>query len=119
MNYSSNLNDILEKFSAIGFSVKELTENADEIILERTVERNNTHQITLEDHRWERACGFDPKRDVGEWLIFSMLTDDERDWFGHFVETQYPLTLPEIKLVEELIDALEKEQKRILDEKCK
>lgn len=107
--------EIIQKFNNVGFSVMtHYTLETAYIVLERTVERNKTHQITLEDHRWEKAeKDFDPKRDVGDWLIFSCLTDDQRDYFGRFVETQYPLTFDELHLIEQLIYALEEKQQQL------
>lgn len=114
----SKYDEVIQKLEEIGFKVKkEYTLSSYYIVLERTVEQCNTHNVTIEDHRYERAeKDFDPKRDVGDWLIFSSLTDDERDWFGRFVETQYPLTLEEVHLLEELIACLEEKCTQMLDE---
>ena len=114
----SKYDEIIKKLEDIGFKVKEEYDlDSQYIVLERTVEQYNTHQVVIEDHRYERAeKDFDPRRDTGDWLIFSSLTDDERDWFGHFVETQYPLKLEEVHLLEELIACLEEKCTRMLDE---
>lgn len=114
----SKYDEVMQKLSDIGFHVKEeFTLDTDYIVLERTVEGANTHQVTIEDHRWEASEeDFSKERDIGDWLIFSCLTDDERDWFGRYVETQYPLTLSEIHLIEELISCLEEKVKEMLDE---
>lgn len=110
--------EIVKKLNDIGFQVKEeyTLDNA-YVVLERTVKGHNTHQVILEDHRWERfEKDFDPERDVGDWLIFSYLIDEERDYFGHFVETQYPLTLTEVHLIKEVIEYLEDKNQRLIDE---
>ena len=114
----SNYNDIIKKLEEIGFKVKEeYTLRSYYIVLERTVEQYNTHRLIIEDHRHEQAAkDFDPRRDIGDWLIFSLLIDDTRDWFGHFVETQYPLKLEEVHLIEELITCLEEKCTQMLDE---
>lgn len=114
----TNYDEVIQKLEDIGFKVKEeYTLRSYYIVLERTVEQYNTHQVVIEDHRHERAeKDFDPKRDIGDWLIFSSLTDDERDWFGRFVETQYPLKLKEVRLIEELISCLEEKCEQMLDE---
>ena len=76
------------------------------ILFKRTTE-GRTHALVIEDHTFERSQrDFDPQKDTGDWLIFSMLLDDERGWFGNYVETQYPLTLGEFKLIERLIKAI-------------
>ena len=110
--------EIIKKLEDIGFKVKgEYTFRSYYIVLERTVGQYNTHRLTIEDRRYERAeKDFDPRRDIGDWLIFSSLTDDERDWFGRFVETQYPLKLEEVHLIEELITCLEEKCTQMLDE---
>ena len=115
----SAYDEVIAKLNDIGFQIKtDYTLDTSYISLERTVEHHNTHQIVIEDHRWEAAeKDFDPKRDCGDWLIFSSLTDDERDYFGRFVETQYPLELSEIHLIEELIVCLEEKLREMLDEK--
>lgn len=98
-------NKNIQKLNDIGFKViTDYTDETAHIVLERTVEGNKTHRVILEDHRWEKfEKDFDPERDVGDWLIFSFLTDDERDYFGRFIETQYPLSLEEVHLIEKLI----------------
>ena len=114
----ANYDEVIQKLEDIGFKVKtEYTLRSYYIVLERTVEQYNTHRVVIEDHCYERAeKDFDPKRDIGDWVIFSCLTDDERDWFGRFVETQYPLTLKEVHLLEELIACLEEKCNKMLDE---
>ena len=113
-----NYDEAIQKLEDIGFKVKkEYDLDSQYIVLERTVEQNNTHRVEIEDHRYERAeKDFDPKRDIGDWLIFSSLTDDERDWFGCFVETQYPLKLEEVRLIEELTTCLKEKCSKMLDE---
>lgn len=114
----NNYDEIISAFNKIGFKVKaEYEPDTTYIILERLVEGTKIHQVILEDHRWEKAEeDFDPKNDIGEWLIFSFLINDVRDYYGHFVETQYPLTLPEIHLIEKLIEVLEEKLKCKLNE---
>ena len=49
--------DIIKKLEDIGFKVKEeYTISSYYIVLERTVEQYNTHRLTIEDHRHERAA---------------------------------------------------------------
>ena len=112
----SKYEEILQKFEEIGFKILEqYTLDSSDIIMERELD-GNTHRLIIEDHRWERAeRDFDPTRDVGDWLIFSGFTDDERDYFGHYVTTQCPLTLCEVHLVEELIHVLEEKLRTDLD----
>ena len=107
---SSRLDELLKEFHRkFGYEMVKRNDHLDYVKFQRTVEQNNTHELLLEDHRWERMeKDFDPQRDIGDWLIFSYLIDDERDWFGRFVETQYPLTYSEYKMIEEIIYELEK-----------
>ena len=56
----------------------------------------------------KRCKDFNPNIDVGDWLIFSMIMDSERDWFGRFVDTQYPLTYSEYKPIEKIIKEIER-----------
>lgn len=94
------------------YSLVEINDDLEYVVFKRIVERNKTHTLTLEDHRWElEMSNFDPDTDIGDWLIFSELENSERDWFGHFIPTQYPLTLSEYKFIEEIIKELEKESK--------
>lgn len=83
---------------------------------QKTESDGSHHVVVLEDHRWEKAEeNFDPIRnpfDIGEWLIFSYTDNQERDYFGRFVETQYPLTLPEMEAFINLCKAFEEEEKK-------
>lgn len=100
------LTEFKEKF---GYELIKEDPGCDYWVFQRTVEGCNTHQLILEDHRWERGeKDFNPNKDIGDWLIFSMLTDDERGWFGNYVETQYPLTYSEYQMIERIIKELEK-----------
>ena len=106
----NTLENILYDFMERGFS-GEINEDFLEAVFTRTVERNCTQKLIIEDHRWEKTLpDYDTEKDVGDWLIFSCLIDDERDYFGHYVETQYPLTLSEYSLIATLIDVLEAKQ---------
>ena len=109
MEISEKLNDLFDEFqSRFGYQLTEKNDECGYLKFERTVEGCN-HLLILEDHRWElKREDFDPDTDIGDWLIFSMLTNEERDWFGHFVETQYPLTYKEYKLIEEIIHEIER-----------
>lgn len=109
MKNSEKLNELLVKFKNVyGYELVEDNKDCGYWKFERTAEGCN-HVLILEDHRWElNREDFDPDTDIGDWLIFSMLTNDERGWFGNFVETQYPLTYTEYKLIEEIIHELEK-----------
>ena len=110
--------EALKKIEDFGYSVKEKPENMDVdagyFTFEKTEYNRDHHVVTIEDHRWERISeNFDPINnpyDIGEWLIFSCIDNDERDYFGRFVETQYPLTLPEVEAFLSLIRAFEEEQ---------
>ena len=109
MESSSLLDDILAEFKEeFGYSLIDANPDCDYWVFQRTVEGSNTHKLILEDHRWERGENdFNPDKDIGDWLIFSMLTDDERGWFGNYVETQYPLTYSEYRMIEKIIKELE------------
>ena len=106
---NSQVDDILSEFkSTFGYTLAKPEPGTGYWVFQRTVEGNHTQELILEDHRWERGeRDFNPKRDTGDWLIFSMLIDDERDWFGRFVQTQYPLTYSEYKMIEKIIHELE------------
>jgi hypothetical protein len=106
---SEKLNKLLEQFKNVyGYELVEANKDCDYWKFKRTAEGHN-HILILEDHRWEiDRPDFDIDKDIGDWLIFSMLTDYERDWFGRFVETQYPLTYTEYKMIEKIIHELEK-----------
>jgi len=94
--------------SRFGYRLIEKNDECGYLKFERTAE-GCKHLLILEDHRWElMRSDFDPDTDIGDWLIFSMLTNNERDWFGNFVDTQYPLTYAEYKLIEEIIHEVEK-----------
>lgn len=122
-NISKELKAILDEFKErFGYELTDLAAEDDEIlerkyidylVFERTAERSH-HVLILEDHTWEKSCeDFDPKNhpwDVGDWLIFSYLKDDARDWFGHLIDTRYPLTYTEYKFIEKIILQIEKEQ---------
>ena len=114
-NISEELKGILDEFKTLfGYELEEMNEDLEYVIFERSVERNHTHRLILEDHTWEKTWkNYNPKTDIGDWLIFSELTDMDRDWFGHFVDTQYPLTYTEYKTIEKIIKILEKERKEI------
>ena len=72
------------------------------------------HVVIIEDHRWERVSeDFDPVNnpyDVGEWLIFSYTDNSCRDYFGHEIEEQQPLTAPEMYAFLALTKAYEEEE---------
>ena len=106
----NRLDDLIVRFRNVyGYKMVERNQECRYLKFERTVEGHN-HILIIEDHRWELAReDFDPDTDVGDWLIFSMLTNLERDWFGHSVESQYPLTYSEYRFIEEIIHELEKE----------
>ena len=120
---SEKLKTIFDEFKAqFGYELKELVSD-DDVLLGRTyidymvferIAEGHHHVLILEDHTWEKSCeDFDPKNhpwDVGDWLIFSYLKDDVRDWFGHFTDTRYPLTYTEYKMIEKIILQIEKEQ---------
>lgn len=109
----TNIDILLDEFKEkFGFELIEKNEDLEYWVFERKTELDETHRLILEDHRWELAMdGFNPKKDIGDWLIFSELTDSERDWFGRFIETQYPLTYAEYKFIEKIIQELEKREK--------
>lgn len=123
MEISKELKELLDGFKEqFGYELKTINVENDEIlektfieylVFERTTVENNHQELTLEDHRWEKSCeDFDPKKhpaDIGDWLIFSYITDEDRDWFGNFVNTQYPLTYSEYKIIEKIIQQCEKE----------
>lgn len=109
MENSEKLNGLFDELeSRFGYQLTEKNDKCGYLKFERTAEGYN-HMLILEDHRWELMReDFDPDTDIGDWLIFSMLTNNERDWFGNFVYTQYPLTYTEYKLIEGIIHELEK-----------
>lgn len=109
MENSEKLNELFNELkSRFGYRLTEKNDECRYLKFERTAEGYN-HMLILEDHRWELMReDFDPDTDIGDWLIFSMLTNNERDWFGNFVDTQYPLTYTEYKLIEGIIHELEK-----------
>lgn len=106
---SEKLNELLVQFKNVfGYELVKADKDCDYWKFERTAEGYN-HVLILEDHRWElKMDDFDGDTDIGDWLIFSMLTNCERDWFGHFVDTQYPLTYTEYRMIEAIINELEK-----------
>ena len=110
MENSKKINDLFDEFeSRFGYQLTEKNDKCCYLKFERTVEGCH-HLLILEDHRWELMReDFNPDTDVGDWLIFSMLTNDERDWFGRFVDTQYPLTYTEYTIIERIIQELEDE----------
>lgn len=69
------------------------------ITFTRTVERGETHEVILEDHRNDDA--------IHDWLIFSSLKDSITDWEGQKEDAHYPLEWGEYKLFDELIECLE------------
>lgn len=104
-----SLFDLLDELkNQFGYTCEMKYDELDYIKFERKVDGDHTHVVLLEDHRWERGRpDFNPKKDVGDWLIFSMLTDDERGWFGNYIDSQYPLSYSEYKLFEKIIHKLE------------
>lgn len=108
---SEKLDTLLAKLKhGFGYQLVEKNKDCDYLKFERTAEGCN-HVVIIEDHNWELSrSDFDPDTDIGDWLIFSMLTNDKRDWFGNFVETQYPLTYSEYKIFEAIIHELEKKE---------
>jgi len=108
MNNFETLNSLFNKLEKrFGYQLTERNDKCRYIKFERTVKEGH-HILILEDHRWELARDdFDPDTDIGDWLIFSsILTIDEPDWVD---ETQYPLTYSEYKIIEKIIQKLEKE----------
>lgn len=107
-NYEKLYGLFKEFENRFGYHLTEKNDDCGYFKFERTAEGHN-HLLILEDHRWElKREDFDPDTDIGDWLIFSMLTNNERGWFGNFVDTQYPLTYKEYKLIEAIIHELEK-----------
>jgi hypothetical protein len=66
------------------------------ITFTRTVERGETHEVMLEDHRDDET--------IHDWLIFSSVKDNN---IPDCKDGQYPLELGEYKLFAELISVLE------------
>lgn len=104
--------NVISEIEKLGFKLIEdyLYDTAD-YIFERQVENDYyTQRLVIEDHRYEkRMKDFDPDKDIGDWALFSSLIDEERDYFGHYVETQYPITLAEMRLFLQLIEETEAE----------
>ena len=118
MDISKKLQSILDGFKEqFGYELKKINSEddvyIDYLVFERKTLDGNHQNLTIEDHTWEKSRpDFDPKNhvnDIGDWLIFSYLTDDVRDWFGRYTETQYPLTYTEYKIIERIIQQIEKE----------
>lgn len=80
------------------------------IVFQRYVEYDDCmHTVILENLTNEKKDpNFDPKLDIGDWLIFSSRKDDNGDPY-YENELQYPLTLSEYKFIERIIQALEAE----------
>lgn len=70
------------------------------ITFTRTVERGETHEVILEDHRDDDS--------IHNWLIFSSLKDSITNWEGQKEDAQYPLQLDEYTRFAKLIECLEK-----------
>lgn len=90
--------DFQEKFD---YKIEKINRKCKFWVFKRTVEDSCTHQLILEDCREDV--------DIGDWLIFSSLIDDERNWDGYYIETKYPLTYSEYKFIEKIIHELETE----------
>lgn len=109
MDSNSQLDELLAEFKErFGYELDEKDDDLRYVLFKRIVNGGDTHVVILEDHRWELEANFDPEIDVGDWLIFSEIKNGERDWFGHYIDTQYPLTYEEYKLIEKIIHELEK-----------
>ena len=106
MKNSEKLNGLFNELKIrFGYQLTEKDDRCGYLKFERKVEGGN-HILIIEDRRWERTReDLDPYTDVVDWLIFSMFTNCERDWF---VETQYPLTYTEYRIIEAIIHELEK-----------
>jgi len=80
------------------------------VVFKRHVEQDECmHTVILENLTNEKKDpDFDPKLDIGDWLIFSSIKDDNDDPDNEN-ELQYPLTLSEYKFIERIIQALEAE----------
>lgn len=107
---SSPLDDLISEFHLkFDFDIAEFNDDCQYFKFERSVNDGDHHVVILEDHRWEaERPDFDPKVDIGDWVIFSMLDNAERDWFGRFVESQYPLTYSEYQMLEKIIKEVER-----------
>lgn len=79
------------------------------ISFERHVDYDEcTHTIVLENHTWElKDPDFNPKHDIGDWLIFSYRKNDGDS--DNENDLQYPLTLSEYRFIERIIQALDAE----------
>lgn len=120
MDISEELKSIVNKLKMeFGYELtrvsKEDDVDIDHLLFERATPEGNHQKLIIEDHTWERFLpDFDPEHhpwEVGDWLIFSYLTDDVRDWFGRYTETQHPLTYTEYRLIDRLIRQIEKERR--------
>jgi hypothetical protein len=101
-NISTELKALLFDFKKkFNYEITKINRECKFWVFERIVEDSRTHQLILEDHREDV--------DIGDWLIFSYLIDDERNWYGNYIETQYPLTYSEYKFIEKIINELETE----------
>ena len=108
------MEDILNKIKELGFAIEQTYEDPDGgwYTFTRKTKDGTIHKVTIEDHRWEKACeDFDPENnlcDIGDWLIFSEATNDTRDFYGNLISTPYGMTKTELLLFLELTDTLEK-----------
>ena len=120
-NTSEKRKNIINEFLKIGYSL--LEENVDlgtgsiDFIFQKneTNFNNAIHRLEIEDHTWECVMkDYDPinGHDIGDWLIHSYAKNGERDWFGHWINTDYPLTRNEYKLIEKLISCVEEEKEK-------
>lgn len=101
----------MKEFEKLGFKLVEENydkgTNSTNYIFERTVRKDETHQLILEDYRWQQnEPGFDPGKsyDIGDWLIHSCTKNTEKDWFGNEIDEPYPLTLTEMKAIIDFIE---------------
>lgn len=108
---------MFEELTKLGFELEE--DNNDLLYYKFKRQKGKDLQILLlEDHTWEKEEDFDPDHDIGDWLVFSYCPNDTRDYFGHFVALQYPLSLGEMKAISLSISKIEEERQKRLSRKA-
>lgn len=94
--YNQRIQELKDKYH---FETKGWDNNLRCIIFTRTVEREEIHEVILEDERDDEK--------IHDWLIFSYLKDSITDFGGMPDDAQYPLELGEYRLFVRLIRSLE------------
>ena len=115
MKFSKNITELFNEFKEkFDFELDktwpyEVHDRPSYIVFKRHADDDECmHTIILENHTWElNDPDFDPKHDIGDWLIFSSRRDDDDP--DNENEFQYPLTLSEYRFIERIIQALDAE----------